>query len=253
MHRDHFLLRSQSTLRWDHVGDPNFLTHFNPSKHDRVFGDMVEQVAKEEKKKREELQAKAKEENGGVKSDRGRAKAVKAASNKSGSEGKLKDSVDDGATDKPVILQGVDAGKTEIAQVEAPLGNANVPVKTPEQAKAEIEAAAKEIVEKEEQNAVEKAQAKSSGKPLAMEDIAAAFSNKDEKVDGPLVWSWRDITERWRWLVYDARAHLMEAGGWEELDWKVFGKPGVEGEGVEDVFEPRVIDNADPQSYEWNL
>lgn len=250
MHRDHFLLRSQRALRWDHDGEPNFLTNFNPGKHDRVFGGMVEQVAKEEQKKKEELEAKAKAENGGVASERAKAKVSKTPSAKSVSDGKVND--DDAATDKPVVLQGDNAGKTEVAPGDGP-DDAKSPAKPAEQAKAEVEAAAKEIVQKEEKDAVKQAEAKSTGKPLAMEDIAAAFGNKEEKVDGPLIWGWRDITERWRWLVYDARAQFMEPGGWEERDWKVFGKPGVEGEGVEDVFEPRIIDVASPESYEWGF
>jgi len=65
--------------------------------------------------------------------------------------------------------------------------------------------------------------------PINMEDIKVAFRAL-EKVAGessskpktPMIWTWYEPVERWRWLNYEAGLHNVGPGGWEERDWKVF-------------------------------
>ena len=77
---------------------------------------------------------------------------------------------------------------------------------------------------------------------LAMEDIHLAFkaiekaaeqSKADERnkaAGGPLIWTWQEPCEKWRWRNHEASLQNVDPGGWEERDWKVF----ADGRGCED-------------------
>lgn len=68
--------------------------------------------------------------------------------------------------------------------------------------------------------------------PLA--DLKAAFAAMEEaaveqkarahmeKKEGPMIWVWHEKCERWRWRNFAAGCAVIEPGGWEERDWKVF-------------------------------
>jgi hypothetical protein len=43
-----------------------------------------------------------------------------------------------------------------------------------------------------------------------------------EKKEGPMIWVWHEKCERWRWRNFAAGCAVIEPGGWEERDWKVF-------------------------------
>ena len=74
--------------------------------------------------------------------------------------------------------------------------------------------------------------------PVTMDDIKLAFkalematesgalnthSDPTAKKDpGPLIWTWNDACERWRWKNYELGLHNITSGGWEERDWKEF-------------------------------
>lgn len=94
--------------------------------------------------------------------------------------------------------------------------------------------------------------------PLGMEDIKMAFKalemaghsipgslsgDKDGGKDGgektadgkkkPVIWTWHDSCERWRWKNYEVGLHEVGPGGWEERDWKEF----ADDRGCEDFME----------------
>jgi hypothetical protein len=57
----------------------------------------------------------------------------------------------------------------------------------------------------------------------ALEAAAGGAGSKDkDKKDTPVIWTWHDSCERWRWKNYEAGLHNVGPGGWEERDWKVF-------------------------------
>ena len=73
--------------------------------------------------------------------------------------------------------------------------------------------------------------------PVGMDDIKIAFRALEKAAEsgmtrsggggdptkkGPLIWTWQDSCERWRWRNYEAGAHQIGPGGWEERDWKMF-------------------------------
>ncbi|WVQ98883.1 hypothetical protein IAU59_006014 [Kwoniella sp. CBS 9459] len=53
-------------------------------------------------------------------------------------------------------------------------------------------------------------------------DLNAASKPGGEKEKVPLVWTWSERCETWRWKNYEAGLHDVRPGGWEERDWKVF-------------------------------
>ena len=101
--------------------------------------------------------------------------------------------------------------------------------------------------------------------PLAMEDIKLAFkaleraadsamsNNKPEmakkKDTGPLMWTWGDSCERWRWRNYEAGCHLVAIGGWEERDWKVF----ADDRGCDEFDEDQeLIEDEEEDVHDWS-
>ena len=100
--------------------------------------------------------------------------------------------------------------------------------------------------------------------PIGLEDIKIAFKaleraakgsmtgpndDKDLKNEGPLIWTWRDSCERWRWRTFEAKVHEILPGGWEERDWKVF----ADGRGCEEFDEHmEVMEIREEDIHDWS-
>ena len=70
---------------------------------------------------------------------------------------------------------------------------------------------------------------------VGMEDVKLAFkaleaaaaggktdAGGQKKEQTPVIWTWHDRCETWRWRNFEAKLHEVGPGGWEERDWKVF-------------------------------
>ncbi|WVF72037.1 hypothetical protein IAT40_006849 [Kwoniella sp. CBS 6097] len=58
--------------------------------------------------------------------------------------------------------------------------------------------------------------------PKPVDPNAKTATGTGEKDKVPLVWTWSERCETWRWKNYEAGLHDVGPGGWEERDWKVF-------------------------------
>lgn len=56
----------------------------------------------------------------------------------------------------------------------------------------------------------------------ALEAAAAGAKDDPKKDQKPVIWTWHDRCEMWRWKNFEAKLHEVGPGGWEERDWKVF-------------------------------
>ena len=97
---------------------------------------------------------------------------------------------------------------------------------------------------------------------IAMEDIHLAFkaiekaaeaSKADEKNKtdgGPLIWTWNESCEKWRWRNWEIGLQNVGPGGWEERDWKVF----ADGRGCEDFDEEeRWAEEEETDVHDWSV
>lgn len=60
----------------------------------------------------------------------------------------------------------------------------------------------------------------------ALESAAAASQNKDAALkkdpNAPVIWTWHEPVEKWRWKNFAAGCAVLQPGCWEERDWVVF-------------------------------
>ncbi|RXK38616.1 hypothetical protein M231_04122 [Tremella mesenterica] len=57
-----------------------------------------------------------------------------------------------------------------------------------------------------------------------MPGMSVPFGDKKDASGNPtpLIWTWKERCEKWRWGNYVAGVHDVAPGGWEERDWRVF-------------------------------
>lgn len=83
----------------------------------------------------------------------------------------------------------------------------------------------------------------------ALEAATGAVGGKDKK-DVPVIWTWHDRCEGWRWKNYEAGVHDVRPGGWEERDWKVF----ADDRGCEDFeLEESWAEEEEVDVHDWSL
>ena len=78
----------------------------------------------------------------------------------------------------------------------------------------------------------------------------AGMMDKVKGPSGPLIWTWQDSCEKWRWRNYQAGVHEVRIGGWEERDWKVF----ADGRGCDEFErEEAVMETEEEDVHDWSL
>ncbi|KAK4686676.1 hypothetical protein P7C73_g3459, partial [Tremellales sp. Uapishka_1] len=296
-----FMIRHEMDLRWKPEESAGKFELLVTSAHDRVFGNMIQEQQKEERKKKEEAYKakkaaqKKKEETDRAKHDVNEGEGDgKRENEKTQEEGKKnaeeenRDPKEEEVKKTTPESKRVDAGAADAPGT--PISNAAVhdgqvvhpphPVPEPpahiiavpvlsgeklkdkgEDVKHEVQDMAGKPLEAriphregEAGNPDGKGEKKDGDKakkpfdpeheaemlakmiggdgPLNIDDIKLAFKAlekvsddskaKDKKDAGPMIWTWSDPCEIWRWKNYEAGSHLVGPGGWEERDWKVF-------------------------------
>ena len=87
----------------------------------------------------------------------------------------------------------------------------------------------------------------------ALETAAAAANASKEALEkkdvGPVIWTWNEPCEKWRWRSYAAGCAVLEPGCWEERDWKVF----ADERGCEEFYEDEEwIEGLEVDVHDWS-